>query len=82
MDEVFKQGFNSYSLNKGKLINPYPNGTQAFNDYERGWIQAQKRSINFFKNTWNDSSEQSVTKKLALDKKKVDAEAYANRKGY
>lgn len=40
----YDEGFESYFRNKGRYRNPYPLNTQFFNDFERGWTQALKRS--------------------------------------
>jgi predicted phosphoribosyltransferase len=40
---AYTEGFDSYMKNHGALINPYPIGTPEHNDFERGWIQCQKR---------------------------------------
>jgi len=82
MDEVFKQGFESYSKNKRKLSNPYENGSNHFNEFERGWIQALKRSGNFFAKSRKDEALEPVTEKSLLNKRDINAQAYANRKGY
>ncbi len=42
--DVIEEGFQSFRLNDGALRNPYPKDSQDYNDFERGWIQAQKRS--------------------------------------
>lgn len=43
MNKVMQEGFDSFSPKKMKLVNPYKVGTQEYNDFERGWIQALKR---------------------------------------
>ncbi|MCU4674299.1 hypothetical protein N7931_01525 [Catenovulum sp. 2E275] len=52
MDErerhYIEEGFSSYSAECGSLRNPYPVGTEEFNWFERGWVQAQKRSCDSF----------------------------------
>ncbi|QGX40169.1 hypothetical protein [Permianibacter aggregans] len=40
----YKEGFLSFTKNKGELHNPYPMGTAQFNDFECGWLQAQRRT--------------------------------------
>jgi hypothetical protein len=46
MNRCIKEGMNSFHDNKGKYINPYEIGSDEFNDFERGWTQALKRSSN------------------------------------
>ena len=36
----YEEGFTSK-----KYSNPYQAGTQAFNDFERGWVQRLKRNL-------------------------------------
>lgn len=44
MNRDIAKGMESFHENKGQLINPYEAGTNQHNDFERGWIQALKRS--------------------------------------
>lgn len=44
-NEYFRQGFSSWIENSHKYINPYENGSDAHNEFERGWSQAIKRSL-------------------------------------
>jgi len=44
MNMCIKEGMKSFSKNKGKYINPYKSGSHEYNDFERGWSQALKRS--------------------------------------
>jgi hypothetical protein len=43
-DEIVREGERHYFSNKGKLQNPYPGGSDEFNRFERGWVQALKKS--------------------------------------
>jgi len=42
--EHIQEGGRSFHECKGRYINPYRNGSAQFNDFERGWTQALKRS--------------------------------------
>ena len=42
--EHIREGGRSFYECKGRYINPYRNGSAQFNDFERGWTQALKRS--------------------------------------
>lgn len=44
MNKSIKEGVKSFRENKGKYINPYKPGSDEYNDFERGWSQALKRS--------------------------------------
>ncbi len=76
------EGGLSYRRTKGRYKNPYPIHSEEFNLFERGWVQAQRRSY--------DIQAQLATK-LGLNKlnaKKVDRSevektkrAYKRRKG-
>lgn len=41
--EIVNRAMRDYRRNRAEYQNPYPNGTQGFNAYERGWVQALKR---------------------------------------
>lgn len=42
--QAIDEGFRSFYLNNGALLNPHPRDSQDYNDFERGWTQALKRS--------------------------------------
>jgi hypothetical protein len=44
MSKYIREGERSFAVNKGKYINPYSLGSAQHNDFERGWVQALKRS--------------------------------------
>lgn len=44
MSSPFDEGTHDFLHGTGQLTNPYPVGTPQYNDYERGWVQALKRS--------------------------------------
>lgn len=41
--EIRETAARDYFRSGGKYNNPYPNGSDEFNHYERGWTQALKR---------------------------------------
>ena len=44
MNKYIREGGRSFHESKGRFINPYKRGSTQFNDFERGWSQALKRS--------------------------------------
>jgi hypothetical protein len=44
MNKYIREGGMSFHESKGRYINPYKVGSTQFNDFERGWTQALKRS--------------------------------------
>lgn len=32
-----------FSKNPDRIVNPYPSGSEGFNDFERAWVQCLKR---------------------------------------
>jgi len=45
MNRCIKEGEKAFIKSNGKkYINPYKLGSNEYNDYERGWMQALKRS--------------------------------------
>lgn len=43
-DEIVLEGERHYFSHNGKLRNPYPIGSDEYNKFERGWVQALKKS--------------------------------------
>ncbi len=43
-NKFIEEGMRSFHRLKGQYRNPYKIGSQSFNDFERGWTQALKRS--------------------------------------
>lgn len=41
---AYDQGAHDFLHGTGQFLNPYPSGTPEHNEYERGWVQALKRS--------------------------------------
>jgi len=86
---AYRKGASSFWNNQGKLVNPYKSGTEEYNLFERGYLQALKRRPNeHSKNDFNGSfaSEYKVAKEFEPVKPKLSAaqeavkKAYANRK--
>ncbi len=44
MNKYIREGGRSFHESKARYINPYRGGSTQFNDFERGWSQALKRS--------------------------------------
>jgi hypothetical protein len=44
--DIIKEGYSSYFRNSGRLENPYPEDSQEFLDFERGWSQAIRQNPN------------------------------------
>jgi hypothetical protein len=44
MNRYIKEGMMGFHESKGKYTNPYQPGSNEYNDFERGWTQALKRS--------------------------------------
>ena len=44
MNKYIKEGGRSFHESKGRYINPYEGRRNQFNDFERGWTQALKKS--------------------------------------
>ncbi len=43
-DDIVLEGERHFYSNNGKLRNPYPIGCDEYNRFERGWVQALKKS--------------------------------------
>ena len=44
MDKFIKEGWESFYRKKVKYRNPYKPGSDEYNKFERGWVQALKRA--------------------------------------
>lgn len=83
LDEIYREG-EAYYFKKGAYKNPYPNGSNEFNEFERGWTQALKRtsgSCISASSIGSIYSDDSFNKTSAYDDKKLQSELYRNRKG-
>lgn len=72
-----REGGRSFHKSKGRYINPYEQSSTAFNDFERGWSQALKRSpeqlLREYQTAENAPIRQStVLPKLVSDRKKKE----------
>lgn len=43
-DAIYKAGYHSFLIGGGHRNNPYPINSDEYNWFERGWLQALKRS--------------------------------------
>lgn len=43
LDDIKRQGAKKYFEDRGAYQNPYPMGSAAFDEFERGWMQSLKR---------------------------------------
>ena len=43
---IEREGYRSYFISEGVLENPYELGAPEYNQFERGWVQAQKTNPN------------------------------------
>lgn len=43
ISDIYNAGGADYFKDKGVYRNPHASGTEEFNSYERGWVQALKR---------------------------------------
>lgn len=80
LDNVYREG-EQYYFNMGAYKNPYPSGSVEFNEFERGWTQALKRS------NGSQISHSLINKTLSepifskSENIKQQSELYRNRKG-
>ncbi len=44
INKIIDDGMKAFHIHKGRYQNPYPIGSSQYNDFERGWAQALKRS--------------------------------------
>lgn len=80
---AYQEGFDSFKKNRGKLKIPYPQGSEEYNSFERGWLQAQRRaSTGLVKNfEKHGASLEALEERKRLDKLAIRKNAYKNRKG-
>ena len=80
LDNIYCEGEQCY-FNLGVYKNPYPIGSAEFNEFERGWTQALKRS------NGRQISSQSISNALSeptispSEKIKQQSDLYRSRKG-
>lgn len=83
LDKIYREGELYYSQ-KGTYKNPYPNGSMEFNEFERGWTQALKRtngSCISASTMGTVFSEKAFNNTSAYEDKKLQSELYRSRKG-
>ena len=84
LDKIYREGASHYSQ-EGEYRNPYPNGSPEFNEFERGWTQALKRTnASCVRATLPMASyypEERISRPSAYDDPKLSSELYKNRKG-
>lgn len=83
LDKIFREG-EAFYFEKGAYITPYPNGSAEFNEFERGWTQALKRtngSCISASSTGSVYSDDFLNKTSAYDDKNLTSELYKNLKG-
>lgn len=82
-DKVYREGFISFRKNYGALVNPYPSGSNEFNSFERGWLQAQRLASNELVNHFerHRSSIEAGKKKITSEDLEKRKKAYRCRKG-
>ena len=44
MNKYIEEGGRTFHESKGRYINPYERGSNQYNNFERGWFQALKKS--------------------------------------
>jgi len=66
MNKYIREGGRSFHESKGRYINPYKGGSTQFNDFERGWSQALKRSPDQLIRDYEGAEKTFKRKKTAL----------------
>jgi hypothetical protein len=82
--DAYNNGMQAFRSRPHKYKNPYAQGSSAHNDFERGWVQAQKRAPASMSNPRDKpvlpESTTAPGKKLTVAEQKA-VEAYRKRKG-
>ena len=78
LQAIRDKGARDFYVMKGVLLNSYPRGTPEHNEYERGWVQAQRRSGVVFNDSPSDNW-RYVPEPKPYEPPKVNE--YARRKG-
>lgn len=79
LDEIIRQGAQQYFSDKGVYRNPHSPGSDAFNAFERGWMQSLKKDEGRLVNAATPSV---VSKRLNVPTDvEIQAERYRSRKG-
>ncbi len=83
LDEIYREGELHY-FKKVKYKNPYLSGSDEFNEFERGWTQALKRTNGNCIDSLTmgmGPSEKPYNSDSVAEEKKLQSELYRNRKG-
>lgn len=80
-DDQYREGMKAYRKSPGEYSNPYPIGSQEYNQFERGWVQAQKRDNDHSSHGQYRSSYSRETSSKPSPSTEVTAELYTSRKG-
>ena len=80
---AYLEGRLSYKKNRGVYSNPYEHGSEEYNIYERGWLQALKHAPESLATAMQESLNREIKQKEFQAKKELEKtkQAYANRKG-
>lgn len=84
LETIYREGEQHYFSNNGVYVNPYNNGSTEFNEFERGWTQALKRTNGSLINSTSIGSKLSnekLSKTLSTENIKIEATLYRKRKG-
>ena len=78
-----KEGFASLRKNYGKYLNPYPDGSAYYFEFERGWVQALKRCSESELRDLETTGAEIERENTANERKKIGLNnaAYAATKG-
>lgn len=78
LDEIIRQGAQRYFSDNGVYRNPHPCGSDAFNAFERGWMQSLKKDDGRLVST----ASLAPYRRANVDTKvEFQAERYRSRKG-
>lgn len=84
-DEIIRQGAQQYFVDKGVYRNPHLHGSDAFNAFERGWMQSLKKDEGRLVNAASPSvvsPRTNVSTRInASTLAEIQAERYRSRKG-
>tara|TARA_R110002072_G_scaffold284396_5_gene448670 strand:+ start:2587 stop:2856 length:270 start_codon:yes stop_codon:yes gene_type:complete len=83
ISEYIQEGYRSFRRNFGEYINPHYRGSDRYNLFERGWIQAQKQTPDYVIREWANTKIASgrFDKAEKERKKQLDISKYKKRKG-
>lgn len=81
--DEYNEGRRCYHRDKGVYSNPYEKEDARYNEFERGWFQAQKRAPESLQREYEREQERTIeiNKRINEKSKSLTKEAYLNRKG-